>query len=136
MSKIVHVQIADTAKAIAAAVWEVCSSNDAFHKAYPHQRVFVAGKWKEFIGDARRSLAAMLRPIPGKFEGVQDPTTGEITMVPVFEYPELMRERVFEALMIDGEHKAPPPLDLAKLRADAGFEPIDYAKGHRRQLNA
>lgn len=136
MSKIVHVQIADTAKAIAAAVWEVCSSNDRFHKAYPHQSTFVRGKWREFIGDARKSLAAMLVPIPGKFESAYNPITGETTLVPAYAHGELMRERVFEALLIDGEHKAAPPLDLAELRKNAGFEPENYAKGHRVRLDA
>lgn len=125
LTQIVHTLVAETAKSIAFAVHEVCCSNDAFYKQWPKSRVFVARNWRYFIGDARTALAAMLAE-------AHDSTPEH----PTYKYPQHTRDAVFEALVAEGEMKAPPPLDLAQLRARAGFEPIDFGKGHRQRLDA
>lgn len=114
MTKIVHNLIARTAKEICSEVYEVCATTDRFYKAWPNSRRFVAVKWKEFIGDARKALTVMLRPIPGT---EKDPDG------PKYHYSQHIRDEVFEALLIDGQAKAPAPLDLRQLRANAGFDP-------------
>lgn len=122
-SKIVHRLIAETAKALAFEVYEACATVDKFYDAWPNQRRFVAKNWRYFIGDARKSLTVMLTPISGT---EKDPDG------PKYHYSQHIRDEIFEALLIEGGMKSAPPLDLAKLRRDAGFEPVDYAKGHRR----
>jgi hypothetical protein len=134
--KIVHRLIAKTCKEIAAEVFEVCSSNDRFYAAYPHVGRFVAKNWRYFISDARKALTVMLTPIPGEFED-HTQADGSIVKVPVYRYPQIMRDEIFEALLTEGQMKAAPPVDLNQLRAQAGFAPPDYAKGHRpRRLDA
>lgn len=133
--KVVHKLIAKTAKEIAEAVHEVCSSNDRFHQAWPRVRIFVARNWRYFIGDARKALTSMLAPIPGQFED-HTQADGTVVKVPVYRHPEIMRDEIFEALLLEGEMKAPAPLDLNQLRAQAGFAPENYAKGHRQRLDA
>lgn len=102
MTRVVHKLIAKTAKAIAAEAWEVMSSNDRFHAAYPHVSTFVRGKWPEFVGYARASLATML-----KFKtGTENNPNG-----PEYYYSQHIRDEIEEALIIDGSSKAvPPPL--------------------------
>lgn len=123
MSKLVHKLVAKTAKEIAAEVWEVCSSNDAFHKQYPYVRPFVAGWWSSFIGDARKALSQMLVPIPGT---EKDPDG------PKYRYVQHIRDEVFEALLIEGVQKSAPTKTLAQIRAEQGIRAPDYARGHRR----
>ena len=114
MSKIAHKLVAQTAKEIACEVYEVlASANNRFFKLYPTMDLFVNRCWSEFIGDARKALARMLQPEPGS-----DPR------YPTYKYSEHIRNEVFEALCLEGEMKAPPPLDLNKLREAAGFEPV------------
>lgn len=133
--KVVHKLMAKTAKEIAEAVWEVCSSNDRFHAAWPKARIFIARNWRYFIGDARKALTQMLTPIPGEFED-HTQSDGSTIKVPVYRYPQIMRDEIFEALLLEGEMKAPAPVDLNQLRAQAGFAPENYAKGHRPRLDA
>lgn len=104
MARMVHKLIAKTAKAIAAEAWEVMSSNDAFHKQWPHVRRFVQCNWQEFVGYARMSLVTMLKHRPGT-EGRPDG--------PEYYYPQIMRDEIFEALVIDGGGKALPRAQVA-----------------------
>jgi hypothetical protein len=114
MSKIAHKLVAKTAFEIACEVYEVLAgANDRFHQAYPTMESFVSRCWPEFIGDARRALVQMLQPIPSS-----DPAH------PEFRYSEHMRNEIAEALILEGEVKAAPPLDLNELRAAAGIEPL------------
>lgn len=60
---VVHHLIAETAKGIAAVVYEDCASaDDAFFKLWPNQNEFVRRRWKSFIQPARETLADMLHP--------------------------------------------------------------------------
>ena len=115
--QMVHGLIAKTAKEITEAVFEACSYSDPFHAAWPEKkcRAFVKRFWPDYIGYARQSLAMMLTPIAGT---ENDPDG------PKFHYPESMRNEVYEALLIDGQYKRPPPKSTEQLRAEAGFEPI------------
>lgn len=112
--KIVHRLVADTAKAIALEVWEVCAKVDKFYKVWPSQRKFAAKNWRHFICDARKSLTAMLSVIPGT---ERDPDG------PKYHYPQHTRDAIFEALLIEGEMKSAPTMSLNQLRAQTGFEP-------------
>ena len=109
--QVVHRLIAETARAICNEVFEVCSSNDAFHKAWPtkSRKRFVQRYWADYIGHARASLTAMLQPIPGTSE---------------YATHETLRNEIFEALLIDGQYKRPAPISTDQLRANAGFDPI------------
>lgn len=102
-NRVVHKLIAKTAKAIAAEAWEVMSSNDAFHKAYPHVSTFVRGKWPEFVGHARSSLATMLKHVTGTENNPNGPE---------YYYSQHIRDEIEDALIIDGAHKATPPMML------------------------
>src|SRR5690348_10535896 len=97
MPKIAHKLVAKTAYEIACEVYEVLASNNRFYQVYPNVTVFADKCWPEFIGDARKALTAMLRP---------DPLTGK------FRYSEHIRDEIFEALVLEGEAKAAPPIDL------------------------
>lgn len=109
MPKIAHKLVAKTANEIACEVYEVlASSNNRFYKAFPTMESFTETHWSEFIGDARKALTSMLVP--------QD--NGE------FKFSEHIRDEIWEALCLEGEAKAAPPLDLNKLREAAGMEPI------------
>ncbi len=113
----VHGLIAKTAREITEAVFEAMSHNDRFHKAWPekHRKRFVQRYWPDYIGHARNSLVAMLQPIPGT---ETDPDG------PKYATPQLMRDEVFDALVIDGQYKRPAPVSTDQLRAQAGFEPL------------
>lgn len=124
--KVVHKLIAKTAKEIAAEVYEVLASNDRFYRTYPNVRRFVAKNWRHFIGDARKSLTVIMAAES------PDGTPQHV----VYLYPQIMRDEIFEALILEGEQKAPPPVDLNQLRRQAGFAPENYAKGHRPRLDA
>lgn len=113
--QMVHGVIAKVAKEICASVWEVCSSNDRFHRAWPKLRPFLQRYWADYIGHARDSLTTLLQPIPGT---EADPDG------PKYATPQIMRDEIFEALLIDGQYKRPPPLDVHQLRAQAGFDPL------------
>ena len=115
--QMVHSLIAKTAREITEAVFEACSYTDKFHKVWPERlrKRFIQRFWPEYIGAARESLTALLRPIPGT---ETDPDG------PKYATHEMLRDQIFEALLIDGSYKAPPPLSTDQLRANAGFEPI------------
>ncbi len=120
--QMVHGLIAKTAKEITEAVWEVCSSNDAFHRTWPKVRPFVKRYWADYIGHARDSLLALLTPIPWT-ESDHDG--------PKYATPQIMRDEIFEALIIDGQYKRPAPLSTDQLRANAGFAPLSEVKRSR-----
>lgn len=109
MSKIAHKLVAKTAYEIACEVYEVLASNNRFYKTYPNVHIFADRCWPEFIGDARRALTSMLRP---------DPETGK------FKYSEHIRDEIAEALILEGEAKSAPAIDLNKLREAAGIGPM------------
>lgn len=133
MSRIVHQLIAKAAKSIASEVYEVCCSNDRFYRAYPNRNSFVGQNWQEFIGHARESLLVMLRHVPG----TEDRVDGDgKPLGPEYYYSQHIRDEVFEALTIDGANKTPVPVSLDRLRANAGFDPLDHVKGHRQALDA
>lgn len=119
MSRIVHKLIASTAKEIASEAYEVMCSNDRFYKRWPKRGPFVAKNWHEFIGHARDSLTAMLRHVPG---------TENNPGGPKYYYTQHVRDEIFEALLIDGANKTPPPLDVHAIRAKAGFDPLASLK--------
>lgn len=60
---VVHKLVADTAKEMAAAVWEeLCTRNNGFYAQWPSVDRFVARRWTSFIQDARENLSKMLHP--------------------------------------------------------------------------
>lgn len=113
MPKIAHKLVAKTAHEIACEVYEVLVVNDRFFKIYPTLNSFVNKCWSEFIGDARKVLTQML--LPERDSNPKNPT---------FKYSQHIRDEIFEALCLEGEAKAAPPLDLNELRKSAGIEPI------------
>ena len=115
--QMVHGLIAKTAKEITEAVFEAMIHNDRFHAIWPDKkrRLFVKRYWTDYIGHARSSLAALLVPIPGT---ENDPDGAK------YATPQLMRDQIFDALVIDGQYKRPAPKSLDQLRAEAGFDPL------------
>ena len=99
MAKIVHKLIARTAKAISAEAWEILSSNDDFHRAWPKVRPFVANQWRNFVGHARASLVVMLQPIPGSEKEPDGPR---------YVNSQHVRDEIYEALCTEGAFKARP----------------------------
>lgn len=97
--KICHQLIAKTAKEITFAAYEILAHDDAFYRAWPNQRRFVARQWKNFIGHARASLMVMLQPIPGT---ENDPDG------PKYLAHETMREAIMEAFVLEGAYKHVP----------------------------
>lgn len=126
MTKIIHVVIAETSKSLAYAAYEEMAKVDRFYRMNPKADAYVARNWRHFIPFARQSLAGILAK-----DFKHEIASGQYSPRSV----EVMKEEIFQALLIDGQYKAPAPIDLATLRKNAGFEPIDYAKGHRG-LNA
>jgi hypothetical protein len=79
----VHVLIQKTAKEIAGAYYEIAAGRDnQFYREWPNQNVFIRRNWKNFIMETRRILASML----GRAG-----------------YPEVLKNEIFEALMLDSE---------------------------------
>ena len=114
MQKICHKLVAETAKAIAAEVYEVLAGNNRFFKQYPTMKKFINSCWGDFIGDARKSLAVMLRAKPNS-----DPRA------PVeYYYSQHIRDEIEEALIQEGEMKSAPEVDLNQLRIQAGMDPL------------
>lgn len=115
--QMVHRLIAEAARGITEAVFEACSHTDKFHAAWPekYRKRFIQRYWPDYIAQARQSLLALLTPIPGT---ENDPDG------PKYTTHELLRDQIFEALIIDGQYKAPAPLSTDQLRAQAGFEPL------------
>ena len=100
VQKICHRLVAETAKDIARAVYDVLAMNNDFYKAYPTMQSFVNNQWSYFIGDARRSLATMLKPKAGTENN------------PEFYYSQHIRDEIFEALLAEGEMKGPGELPV------------------------
>jgi hypothetical protein len=113
----VHRLIAQTAKEICEAVFEACSYTDKFHEMWPekYRKRFIQRFWAEYIGAARDSLTTLLQPIPGTETSPDGPK---------YATPQIMRDEIFEALLIDGAYKRPAPLSVDQLRANAGFDPL------------
>lgn len=97
--KICHELIAKTAKGITFEAYEILAHDDAFYRAWPNQRRFVARQWKNFIGHARASLLVMLTPIPGT---ENDPDG------PKYLASETARNAIMEAFVIEGAYKHVP----------------------------
>lgn len=115
--QMVHKLIAQTAKEITEAVYEACSHTDKFHKRWPekYRKRFIQRFWPEYIGAARDSLTTLLQPIAGT---ENDPDG------PKYATHQILRDEIFEALLIDGAYKSQPKLSVDQLRANAGFEPL------------
>ena len=94
MPKVVHTIIADTAKAIAQEAYDAIAHDNAFYAEWPSADLFVTHNWRMFTDQARQALLRMLE--------VDHWEAG----VPVYKYPEAMREPVYEALLIDGPQMA------------------------------
>jgi hypothetical protein len=81
---VVHKLVAETAKALAQAVWEegASKSND-FYAKWPSPEGFVRKRWQSFIQPARTHLAEMLHP------SMHSQTSQE------------MRDQIHEALLLN-----------------------------------
>jgi len=89
MQKYVHKAIAKIAKEMAAAQYEyMASSNNAFYKDFPDQKVYVELMWRYFIRTARESLADLL--------GQE-------------KYPSSMKEEIFDILTKDASLRPAAP---------------------------
>jgi hypothetical protein len=99
LTKICHKETAAAAKGIAFAAYEILASDNAFYKAWPNPRRFVAKHWKDFIGHARMAFIVMLTPIPGT---ENDPDG------PKYLADEATREKVADALITEGAFKHVP----------------------------
>lgn len=84
MTAITHNLIADTAKAIALEAYESLAHSNDFYAAWPNRDSFVAQNFSMFIPEARIALLKIL--------GSPD-------------YPEAMKEPIYQALLIDGQLK-------------------------------
>lgn len=84
-AKLTHKMIADVAKEIAAEAYESVAHDNTFYAEWPSRRNFVRANWRMFVDDARRSLLAILSG----------------------EYPQSMKDEVYEALVKDGSLKNP-----------------------------
>lgn len=116
--QIVHHVIADAAKGICEAVYERLSqASDKFHARWPERlrKRFIQRFWAQYIGDARNALATMLQPIAGTENHADGPK---------YLATQEDRDKIFDALVIDGQYKRQPKLTVDQLRANAGFEPL------------
>jgi len=104
--KICHRLVADTAKEITYAAYEILAHDDTFYKAWPRANRFVAKQWKNFIGHARASLAMMLTPIPG----TEDDPDG-----PKYAAAETLRDAIMEAFLAEGVYKTVPQQRVGSL---------------------
>lgn len=55
-----HKEVRRIAKELAGAAYEDFAKNDAFYKMWPNQNLFIAKRWKSFVGIARNTLVYML----------------------------------------------------------------------------
>ena len=55
-----HKEVRRIAKELAGAAYESFAQNDAFHDMWPNQNLFIAKRWKNFVGIARSTLVYML----------------------------------------------------------------------------
>lgn len=60
MAKYVHNLVGQVAQDMAAEIYEVMAKDNTFYKFWPNQKKFVHKNWKQFIKDARATLATML----------------------------------------------------------------------------
>jgi hypothetical protein len=59
--KLAHELIAETAREMAGAFYEIAASeSDDFFKFYPEQKIFISREWGRFVEPARIQLSAML----------------------------------------------------------------------------
>lgn len=85
--KICHKVIAEAAKGITGAAYEIMASNNDFYRQHPNQKAFIRKYWTQFVGHARAALAVMLT----------DPTVSDA-----------LKEPVYEALCAEGVNKHLP----------------------------
>lgn len=78
---VVHKMIADTAKGMAEAHYELLAKQNAFYRRYPDVTVFVHSCWPHYIHVARQTLTGMLGSP---------------------QYSEEMKAEIADALMRDG----------------------------------
>lgn len=83
MTQITHNLIAETAQSIAREAYESIAHSNDFYAAWPDRERFVAQNWSMFVQDAR---TALLKILAG-------------------DYPEAMKQPIYEAMLIDGELK-------------------------------
>ena len=96
--KVIHEMIARTAKALAEAAYEELARENAFYAANPDVSIYVARAWKHYIPFARGALLATL----------QKDFHYEVAMgIYTPEGVDVMKNEVYEALLLDGSYKAP-----------------------------
>lgn len=83
MTTICHALIKKTAEEIAAEVYEDAAHDNAFFAEWPRRRTFVRKNWTIYVDAARKALIRILHG----------------------EYPEAMKQPIYEALIIDGSMK-------------------------------
>jgi hypothetical protein len=84
MVQVVHNLLAETAKGIAHEAYEDLAHDNAFFAEWPNRRVFVKKNWQMFVDAARESLIKILQG----------------------DYPDAMKQPIYEAIRIDGSQKA------------------------------
>lgn len=109
--KIIHEVIARTAKALAEAAYEELAHENAFYAANPDVNIYVARAWQHYIPFARASLLTTL----------QKDFSYEVAMgIYTPQGVDVMKNEVYEALLIDGSYKAPSePERFETQRAEA-----------------
>ena len=101
-AKLIHKVIANAAKGIAqTAHEELCRADDAFYRLWPDNDYYVRRNWKHYIPFARQALTTVLTK-----DFAFEIALGTYTPQGV----EMMKAEIYEALIIDGSYKAPPPL--------------------------
>lgn len=59
--KLAHELVAETAKGVAGAFYEIAASeSDDFYRMYPKEKDFIRKEWSRFIDIAKKQLSAML----------------------------------------------------------------------------
>lgn len=84
MTRATHNLIAKTAREIAREAYESLAHDNTFHAEWPNREGFVQRNWQMFVDQARKAL---IRIISG-------------------DYPDAMKQPIYEALLIDGSMKA------------------------------
>lgn len=79
-----HKEIRKIAREMAGVAYEELARDNMFHAKYPNQNQFIVRHWKNFVGEARKSLLAILGG----------------------SYPEAMKKDVFEIYVRDRELQA------------------------------
>ena len=86
MTKVVHSLLVDAAKEIAGEAYESIAHDNAFYAEWPNRRVFVRKNWQMFVDSARDQMLTILGG----------------------NYPDTMKQPIYEALTIDGSMKRDP----------------------------